>query len=271
MSENPNNRSDAGMLTSRRESPAVTLDEALTALAEARRQIADLEYQLNSERVEAGELQRLAGQIAERDEALRLAHADLEVIYKASAHCQGRFGGRMSEVDRIFQEITRVSSLHHGRAALLSKGSEEPARIAEIAKSEACQGDDGVICEGDCACKRKARGEGLPESPSGSPPEAAVGTTAALATDAHPSEDEITQILFSVQRGAMRLRVAAVAIINLYESAKPSAWRYEFSTPRQENGYRDGSTVWHVGYGADRPTYDVRNLTALYERRITSA
>lgn len=114
---------------------------------------------------------------------------------------------------------------------------------------------------------------GLPErltDQCGSQPEQTAPAMAALAMDAHPSEDEITQILFSVQRGAMRLRVAAVEIMNLYEAAKPSAWRYEFSQPRQEDGYRDGSTVWHVGYSADRPTYEVRNLTALYERRITS-
>jgi hypothetical protein len=31
------------------------------------------------------------------------------------------------------------------------------AAIAEVARGEACQGDDGVICEGDCACKQAVR------------------------------------------------------------------------------------------------------------------
>lgn len=47
---------------------------------------------------------------------------------------------------------------------------------------------------------------------------------------------------------------------------EPVAWRYEFSTPRQEDGYRDGSTVWHVGYSAEPPKFPVRNLKPLYER-----
>lgn len=46
---------------------------------------------------------------------------------------------------------------------------------------------------------------------------------------------------------------------------KPAGWRYEFSAPRQENGYRDGSFIWHVGYAAEPPIYPVRNLTPLYE------
>lgn len=74
-----------------------------------------------------GDLALLLAHAGRLEVALKQAHADLEVIHKAAAHCQGKFGGRMSEVDRIFQEITRVSSMHHGRAALLSKGSEEPA------------------------------------------------------------------------------------------------------------------------------------------------
>jgi len=94
-----------------------------------------------------------------------------------------------------------------------------------------------------------------------------MSETSTQVSDKLPSEDELAQILFSVQRGAMRLRVAAVAIMNLYEAAKPTAWRYEFSVLHQEDGYRDGTVSWHVGYGAERPTYAVRNLTPLYERR----
>lgn len=51
----------------------------------------------------------LRGALAKREE-------DLTVIHRAAAHCQGKFGGRMSEVDRIFQEIVRVSSMHKRRA-----------------------------------------------------------------------------------------------------------------------------------------------------------
>lgn len=49
------------------------------------------------------------------------AEEDLSVINRAAAHCQGRFGGRMSEVDRIFQEITRVSAMYKTRAALAGR------------------------------------------------------------------------------------------------------------------------------------------------------
>jgi hypothetical protein len=49
---------------------------------------------------------------------------DLDVIHRAASHCQGKFGGRMSEVDRIFQEITRVSSMHKTRAALKTKDTD---------------------------------------------------------------------------------------------------------------------------------------------------
>ena len=55
--------------------------------------------------------------LAERTRADK-AEEDLNVIHRAAAHCQGKFGGRMSEVDRIFQEITRVSAMHKTRAAL---------------------------------------------------------------------------------------------------------------------------------------------------------
>lgn len=57
-----------------------------------------------------------------REKALREALArheeDLSVIHRAAAHCQGKFGGRMSEIDRIFQEIVRVSSMHKRRAVV---------------------------------------------------------------------------------------------------------------------------------------------------------
>ena len=55
--------------------------------------------------------------LAERTRADK-AEEDLNVIHRAAAYCQGKFGGRMSEVDRIFQEITRVSAMHKTRAAL---------------------------------------------------------------------------------------------------------------------------------------------------------
>lgn len=49
-------------------------------------------------------------------------------------------------------------------------------------------------------------------------------------------------------------------------ACEPAAWRYEFSTPRQEDGFRDGTVVWHVGYGEEPPRFPVRNLRPLYER-----
>lgn len=52
---------------------------------------------------------------------------------------------------------------------------------------------------------------------------------------------------------------------------EPAGWRYEFSAPRQEDGYRDGSTVWHVGYAAEPPSFHVRNLKPLYERGGSNA
>lgn len=57
------------------------------------------------------------------EERAEKAEIDLAVIHRAAQHCCGRFGGRMSEVDRIFQEITRVSSMHKTRAALKTEGA----------------------------------------------------------------------------------------------------------------------------------------------------
>ncbi len=62
---------------------------------------------------------------------------------------------------------------------------------------------------------------GLGQPGSGSQPEADVGATAALAT-CGPSEDDIVQILFSVQLGSASIRPTAAKIIALFSApARP--------------------------------------------------
>lgn len=67
--------------------------------------------------VEVEDLRTLLTALDQAAEALAKAGEDLNVIHRAASYCQGKFGGRMSEVDRVFQEIARVSSMHKARAA----------------------------------------------------------------------------------------------------------------------------------------------------------
>ena len=157
------------------------LEGALADSDEARSIMASRVVEVCRERDEARR------EIAERDEALNEAADALEdgAHELERAHSQ-TFARAPMTLGELREEILRVADsmktiATHRVRALLSKGSEEPA----------------------------APPEGHPELPSGSPPEAAVGATAALA-GALTVLDQLSDALFELQERAEGWSVSGV-------------------------------------------------------------
>jgi hypothetical protein len=125
----------------------------------------DLERQAVANDIEAAAYRMVLGaladarrQIAERDEALKsladeIEHEGLRIGIRSLSQT-----GPHDDEGLGYSDGLKACAKMIRRALLATEpaGGGEKALIAEIAKSEACMGDDGVICEGPCPCKDKA-------------------------------------------------------------------------------------------------------------------
>lgn len=179
--------------------------------------------------------------VAWRPEVVAFANL-MEAQLRANDHKPGWKGEFADELfPRIQEEAEelREAIVHHNRQVSLGDVALFlPQSIAEVGREAADVANFAMMIADVCGAlaatpTREAGNQGSSQGcgtgHSGEQLEPAVGATAALAPE-------------------------------------PTAWRYEFSAHRQEDGFMDGASVWHVGYSATPPSFEVRNLTPLYAR-----